>query len=66
MYLGAGFALLGAGIYFESTALLGYLLVFMTMSHLFVLGYEEPTLDRLFGADYAAYRERTGRWWPRR
>lgn len=66
MYLGAGFALLGAGVYFESTALLGYLMVFMTVSHLFVLGYEEPTLDRLFGADYAAYRERTGRWWPRR
>jgi protein-S-isoprenylcysteine O-methyltransferase Ste14 len=32
----------------------------------FVLGYEEPTLHRQFGAQYAAYRRAVPRWCPRR
>ncbi len=32
---------------------------------LFVRFYEEPTLHRLFGADYDEYRHHVGRWIPR-
>jgi protein-S-isoprenylcysteine O-methyltransferase Ste14 len=64
MYLGAGLALLGAAIYFGSLALLGYLVGFLLIAHLFVLGYEEPTLRRLFGSEYEAYRASTPRWLP--
>lgn len=66
MYVGAGLALAGATLYYKSLALLAYLAVFLFATHLLVLGYEEPTLRRLFGADYEAYSERVGRWWPRR
>ena len=33
--------------------------------HLFVLLYEEPTLRRLFGADYELYCANVSRWLPR-
>ncbi|MGH7562661.1 MAG: methyltransferase family protein [Gemmatimonadales bacterium] len=65
MYLGAGLALLGGVLYYGSLPLLGYLTAFMVASHLFVLLYEEPTLQRLFGPDYTAYRAATPRWIPR-
>jgi protein-S-isoprenylcysteine O-methyltransferase Ste14 len=34
--------------------------------HRFVVGYEEPTLRRQFGAAYEAYCREVPRWWPRR
>jgi protein-S-isoprenylcysteine O-methyltransferase Ste14 len=33
--------------------------------HLFVVAYEEPTLQRTFGAEYEAYRANVQRWIPR-
>jgi protein-S-isoprenylcysteine O-methyltransferase Ste14 len=33
--------------------------------HLFVLGYEEPTLRRMFGAEYEEYCRNVPRWLPR-
>lgn len=66
MYIGAGFALLGATIYYESLALLGFTGLFFLITHCFVLGYEEPTLRRLFGAEYEEYRRHVRRWWPTR
>ncbi len=33
--------------------------------HLFVLFYEEPTLGKMFGADYEEYRRNVHRWLPR-
>lgn len=35
-------------------------------AHLFVVGYEEPKLRRVFGADYLGYCRRVGRWIPGR
>ena len=32
--------------------------------HAFIVFYEEPHLEQLFDADYAAYRARVGRWLP--
>lgn len=66
MYIGAAFALGGAALFYRSLPLLGYVGVFLLVTHLFVVGYEEPTLQRLFGADYQAYRARVRRWLPGR
>jgi len=66
MYIGAGLALGGAAIFYESLALLSYDAAFILVTHLFVVMYEEPTLRRLFGAEYESYCRRVGRWWPRR
>src|SRR5262249_36742543 len=33
--------------------------------HLFVIGYEEPTLRRMFGAEYDEYCQNVPRWLPR-
>jgi len=65
MYLGAGCALAGAALFYQSIPLLGYAAVFLLITHLFVVWYEEPTLQRIFDGDYEAYRRRVGRWWPR-
>jgi len=65
MYLGAGLVLGGAAIYYRSIALLGYAALFLIASHLFVVWYEEPTLTRLFGTEYQAYRHAVRRWLPR-
>ena len=66
MYIGAGLALAGAALFYESWALLGYGAVFALVMHLFVVVYEEPTLRATFGADYVRYCERVRRWWPQR
>jgi len=66
MYIGAGLAVVGAALFYQSSALLGYVGVLFLVTHLFVVAYEEPTLRRTFGRDYLAYCERTGRWWPSR
>jgi protein-S-isoprenylcysteine O-methyltransferase Ste14 len=65
MYLGAGLALGGAALVYGSLALLMYLGAFLVATHVFVLAYEEPTLARLFGDEYATYRTRVHRWLPR-
>lgn len=64
MYIGAGTALLGAALYYHSTALAGYALVFLLITHLFVMLYEEPHLRRVFGQAYEDYRHHVHRWIP--
>jgi protein-S-isoprenylcysteine O-methyltransferase Ste14 len=66
MYLGAALALAGAAIVYRSLPVLGYLGLFVVATHTFVVWYEEPTLARLFGAQYEAYRAAVGRWLPKR
>jgi len=65
MYIGAAIALAGAAIFYRSVALFGYLGLFLLVTHLFVVWYEEPTLTSLFGRDYEAYRSAVRRWVPR-
>lgn len=65
MYVGAALALSGAAMYFESVALAAFVGGFLLVTHLFVCLYEEPTLRRTFGDDYADYCRRVGRWLPR-
>jgi protein-S-isoprenylcysteine O-methyltransferase Ste14 len=65
MYIGAGMTLAGAALYYESLSVLIYACVFLLITHLFVVLYEEPTLRRTFGAEYQAYCRRVRRWRPR-
>ena len=65
MYLGAGLALAGAALFYQSIPLLGYAGLFLLITHVFVVVYEEPTLRQTFERDYDAYCSRTGRWWPK-
>ena len=64
MYIGAGLALFGAALFYQSLPLLGYTVLFFLVTHLFVVWYEEPTLRRTFGQEYEAYCHRVRRWWP--
>lgn len=65
MYIGAGLALAGAAVFYQSWALLLYCVVFVLITHLFVTVYEEPTLRKMFGESYLEYCRRTRRWIPR-
>jgi protein-S-isoprenylcysteine O-methyltransferase Ste14 len=65
MYFGAGLALAGAALFYESLPLLGYVGFFLLITHLFVVWYEEPTLRRTFGQEYEAYCRQVRRWWPK-
>jgi protein-S-isoprenylcysteine O-methyltransferase Ste14 len=66
MYIGAVGALAGAAIYFRTWWLVAFAAGFFGVTHLFVVGYEEPTLLRDFGQEYRGYRGAVRRWWPRR
>ena len=65
MYLGAALVLSGAALFYQSMRLLGYAGLFLLVTHVFVVLYEEPMLRRTFGGDYDANCRRVGRWWPK-
>jgi protein-S-isoprenylcysteine O-methyltransferase Ste14 len=62
MYLGAAIAMSGAALFYESPALAAYVGAFLVATHLFVIGYEEPTLRRLFDGPYDRYCRQVPRW----
>jgi protein-S-isoprenylcysteine O-methyltransferase Ste14 len=62
MYFGMTIALLGLAIFFESIAMLLAPAVFFAMIDRMVIPREEETMERLFGNDYVAYKERVRRW----
>jgi protein-S-isoprenylcysteine O-methyltransferase Ste14 len=64
MYIGAGLALAGAALFYESLPLLAYTGLFLLVTHVFVMSYEEPTLRKTFGPEYEAYCRQVRRWWP--
>ena len=64
MYIGAGLALAGAALFYQSLPLLGYMGLFLLATQLFVMWYEEPALLRTFGQEYEAYCRQVRRWWP--
>ncbi len=66
MYLSVLTALAGEVLLFSSARLLVWGAIVAITFHLFVVGYEEPTLRRLFGDDYEGYRRAVPRWLPRR
>jgi protein-S-isoprenylcysteine O-methyltransferase Ste14 len=64
MYLGAGLALAGAAVFYETVVLWAYAAGFLLVMHLVVVAYEEPTLRRTFGEDYEKYCRQVRRWLP--
>lgn len=64
MYVGAFMANVGWALWFESLPVAIYAFSWLLLAHLFVVFYEEPTLQRLFGPEYDAYRARVRRWLP--
>ena len=67
MYVGFAIGWIGLWIVFGRanwTVIIGATAVALGV-HLFVLLYEEPTLESKFGDDYREYRRNVRRWWPR-
>jgi protein-S-isoprenylcysteine O-methyltransferase Ste14 len=65
MYLSVLIALMGEAFLFGSLRLVALGAFVAIAVHLFVVAYEEPTLRRQFGAEYAAYCSAVPRWRPR-
>jgi len=64
-YLSVLAMVIGQGLFCGSTTVLAYAAVLAVAFHTFVVGYEEPTLHRQFGAQYDAYCRAVPRWVPR-
>ena len=65
MYVSVLLILAGWCLISGSAVLVAYTVFMATMFHLRVTRNEEPWLEREFGADWAAYSQRVGRWLPR-
>jgi protein-S-isoprenylcysteine O-methyltransferase Ste14 len=66
MYLGALLVLIGFGAWRTSLAMILLAVPIAGLAHLFVVLYEERTLERRFGPAYTAYRAVVNRWLPQR
>ncbi len=65
MYVALLAALLGWTILYQSIGIFLYTLALGAAVSIFVLRYEEPHLQREFGADYENYKAKVPRWLPR-
>ena len=65
MYVGDVMVLLGEAVLLRSYLMVLYMAFIWEVLNAFVCKYEEPTLLRRHGSEYAEYCERVGRWWPR-
>lgn len=65
IYVSVTAVVLGQALLFGDWRLLIYGGLFWLACHLFVLAYEEPTLQQTFGKEYETYRANVPRWIPR-
>lgn len=65
MYVAVVSAILGQSMILGNPILVLYAALVWLVSHLFVVIYEEPTLRRKFGAEYAEFCANVPRWVPR-
>ena len=65
MYVAIVAMVIGQGLVFGSVGVLEYGVFVWLLMHLFVIGYEEPTLRASFGDEYARYSAHVRRWVPR-
>jgi len=65
MYLSVLALIAGQALLFGDVRVAEYGALAWLVVHLFVLGYEEPTLRRTFGDEYALYCAHVSRWLPR-
>jgi protein-S-isoprenylcysteine O-methyltransferase Ste14 len=66
MYLAVAATITGQALLLGRPVLLAYAALFMAAVGAFVHLYEEPTLTRRYGDEYAAYRRAVPAWLPRR
>ena len=66
MYLAVASIIIGQALLLGQLVLLPYAAAFGLAVWVFVHRYEEPVLQRRFGAEYDAYRRAVPAWWPRR
>ena len=64
MYLAVTVIVLGEALVARSLSLGIYWAIWFLGVNLFVIGFEEPTLRRMFGASYEEYTREVGRWIP--
>jgi protein-S-isoprenylcysteine O-methyltransferase Ste14 len=65
MYTSLLAVILGQALVFGDWRLIVYGVLFWSACQAFVLAYEEPTLRRMFGAEYEAFCANVPRWIPR-
>jgi protein-S-isoprenylcysteine O-methyltransferase Ste14 len=65
MYVSVLLILIGESIFFRSIGILIEAMVFLAVTHLFIVFYEEPYLKHQFGPSYENYLQTAGRWMPR-
>jgi protein-S-isoprenylcysteine O-methyltransferase Ste14 len=65
MYVAVATVIFGQAVVFGDWPLFADGALFCLVCHLFVVGYEEPTLKKSFGAEYEAFRLNVPRWIPR-
>ena len=65
MYVGVAAVIFGQALVFGNIQVLEYGLFIWLAFHLFVLGYEEPTLRSSFGEEYREFCANVPRWLPR-
>ena len=65
MYIGVALVIVGEAALFGSLPVLVYAAAMLSIAHIFVVFYEEPTLRRQFGKSYEEYVQSVPRWLPR-
>ena len=65
MYVSLLAIMIGQGLLFCRTSILYLALICWSLSHIFVVLYEEPNLRRTYGSEYETYRAAVHRWIPR-
>ncbi|HEU5217430.1 MAG TPA: isoprenylcysteine carboxylmethyltransferase family protein, partial [Gemmatimonadales bacterium] len=64
MYVGVITILIGELLITRTGSMLAFLGAWIVVVNFFIIGYEEPTLRRMFGDSYERYARRVGRWIP--
>jgi protein-S-isoprenylcysteine O-methyltransferase Ste14 len=65
MYVGVLAVVLGQALIFGRAVLVGYAVFLWAAFFAFVVLYEEPALQRSFGASHTEYQANVRRWLPR-
>ena len=65
MYVGVVAMIVGQVLLFSDLGVLVWAVVAWLAMHVFVVTYEEPTLEQRYGAQYAKFRAEVPRWIPR-
>lgn len=65
MYISVLAVMIGQALWFGSIGIVLWAATAWLVAHFFVMGYEEPTLRRSYGAEYENYCAHVPRWIPR-